>query len=110
MITAGTDLNIFIEQYNKSVLNAYEDVNNNLLKVKTNWNTIKYDDANLKSQGELLDRDGQRLKLGKIAKYDYTVSKYNWLVSVLDNKQKHYSLYSQQIDLINSLGGSYGVE
>lgn len=107
---AGTDLNIFIEQYNKSVLNAYEDVNNNLLKVKTSWNTIKLDDANLKSQGELLNRDGQRLNLGKISKYDYTVSKYNWLVSVLDNKQKHYSLYSQQIDLINSLGGSYGVE
>ena len=107
---AGADLNIFIEQYNKSVLNAYEDVNNNLLKVKTSWNTIKYEDANLKSQSELLARDGQRLKLGKIAKYDYTVSKYNWLVSVLDNKQKHYNLYSQQIDLVNSLGGSYGVE
>ena len=107
---AGTDLNIFIEQYNKSVLNAYEDVNSSLLKVKTSWNTIKYEDANLKSQGELLERDSQRLKLGKIAKYDYTLSKYNWLVSVLDNKQKHYSLYSQQIDLINSLGGSYGVE
>ena len=107
---AGTDLNIFIEQYNKSVLNAYEDVNNNLLKVKTSWNTIKYEDANLNSQRELLDRDSQRLKLGKIARYDYIVSKYNWQISVLDNKQKHYSLYSQQIDLINSLGGSYGVE
>jgi multidrug efflux system outer membrane protein len=107
---AGTDLNIFIEQYNKSVLNAYEDVNNNLLKVKTSWSTIKLDDSNLKSQSEILERDRQRLNLGKIAKYDYVVSKHNWLVNVLDNKQKHYSLYSKQIDLINSLGGSYSVE
>lgn len=107
---AGTDLNIFVEQYNKTVLNAYEDVNNNLLRVKTNWETIKSDDLNLKSNKEVLNRNEQRLKLGKISKYEYIQSRYTWLLHVLENKQKHYSLYSQQIDLINALGGAYGVE
>ena len=107
---AGVDLNIFIEQYNKTVLGAYEDVNNQLLRVKTNWETIKLDDANLKSQTELLTRNGQRLNLGTISKYDYTQAKYSWLTQSLYNKQQHYNLYSQQLDLINSLGGAYGVE
>ncbi len=104
---AGVDLNIFIEQYNKTVLGAYEDVNNQLLRVKTNWETIKLDDANLKSQTELLTRNGQRLNLGTISKYDYTQAKYSWLTQSLYNKQQHYNLYSQQLDLINSLGGAY---
>ena len=104
------DLNIFIEQYNKTVLGAYEDVNNQLLRVKTNWETIKLDDANLKSQTELLTRNGQRLNLGTISKYDYTKAKYSWLTQSLYNSQQHYNLYSQQLDLINSLGGAYGIE
>ena len=107
---AGVDLNIFIEQYNKTVLGAYEDVNNQLLRVKTNWETIKLDDANLKSQTELLTRNGQRLNLGTISKYDYTKAKYSWLTQSLYNSQQHYNLYSQQLDLINSLGGAYGIE
>ena len=107
---AGVDLNIFIEQYNKTVLGAYEDVNNQLLRVKTNWETIKLDDANLMSQTELLTRNGQRLNLGTISKYDYTKAKYSWLTQSLYNSQQHYNLYSQQLDLINSLGGAYGIE
>ncbi len=52
----------------------------------------------------------KRLNLGTISKYDYTKAKYSWLTQSLYNSQQHYNLYSQQLDLINSLGGAYGIE
>ena len=106
---AGTDMNIFIEEYNKAVINAYNDVDNELYKTKTLWNTLNDSDKNFKTQTNLLSRDKKRLEIGTISKYDYLSKKYSWYSSKLDNEQQHFNLYTQQLQLINSLGGAYEI-
>lgn len=106
---AGTDMNIFIEEYNKAIINAYNDVDNELYKTKTLWNTLNDSDKNFKTQTNLLSRDKKRLEIGTISKYDYLSKKYSWYSSKLDNEQQHFNLYTQQLQLINSLGGAYEI-
>ena len=107
---AGTDMNIFIEEYNKAIINAYNDVDNELYKTKTLWSTLNDSDENFKTQTNLLSRDKKRLDIGTISKYDYLSKKYSWYDSKLDNEQQHFNLYTQQLQLINSLGGTYKID
>lgn len=107
---AGTDMNIFIEEYNKAIINAYNDVDNELYKTKTLWSTSNDSDENFKTQTNLLSRDEKRLEIGTISKYDYLSKKYSWYNNKLDNEQQHFNLYTQQLQLINSLGGVYKLD
>lgn len=52
----------------------------------------------------------KRLDIGTISKYDYLSKKYSWYDSKLDNEQQHFNLYTQQLQLINSLGGTYKID
>ena len=103
-------MNIFIEEYNKAIINAYNDVDNELYKTKTLWSTLNDSDENFKTQTNLLSRDKKRLNIGTISKYDYLSKKYSWYDSKLDNEQQHFNLYTQQLQLINSLGGTYKID
>ena len=107
---AGTDMNIFIEEYNKAVINAYNDVDNELYKTKTLWSTLNSSEENFKVETDLLSRDKKRFQIGTISKHDYLSQKYNWYNSKLDNEQHHFNLYTQQLQLINSLGGVYKLD
>lgn len=107
---AGTDMNIFIEEYNKAVINAYNDIDSELYKTKTLWSTLNSSEENFKVETDLLSRDKKRLQIGTISKYDYLSKKYNWYNSKLDNEQHHFNLYTQQLQLINSLGGVYKID
>lgn len=107
---AGTDMNIFIEEYNKAIINAYNDVDNELYKTKTLWSTSNDSDENFKTQTNLLLKDKKRLEIGTISKYDYLSKKYSWYNNKLDNEQQHFNLYTQQLQLINSLGGVYRLD
>lgn len=107
---AGTDMNIFIEEYNKAIINAYNDVENELYKTKTLWSTLNNSEENFKVETDLLSRDKKRLQIGTISKYDYLSKKYSWYNSKLDNEQQHFNLYTQQLQLINSLGGVYKID
>lgn len=107
---AGIDMNIFIEEYNKAIINAYNDVDNELYKTKTLWSTSNDSDENFKTQTNLLSRDKKRLEIGTISKYDYLSKKYSWYNNKLDNEQQHFNLYTQQLQLINSLGGVYKLD
>lgn len=107
---AGTDMNIFIEEYNKAIINAYNDVENELYKTKTLWSTLNNSEENFKVETDLLSRDKKRLQIGTISKYDYLSKKYNWYNNKLDNEQQHFNLYTQQLQLINSLGGVYKID
>lgn len=107
---AGTDMNIFIEEYNKAIINAYNDVDNELYKTKTLWSTSNDSDENFKTQTNLLSKDKKRLEIGTISKYDYLSKKYSWYNNKLDNEQQHFNLYTQQLQLINSLGGVYKLD
>lgn len=106
---AGTDMNIFIEEYNKAIINAYNDVDNELYKTKTLWSTLNSSEENFKVETNLLARDKKRLQIGTISRYDYLSKKYSWYNSKLDNEQHNFNLYSQQFQLINSLGGVYKI-
>lgn len=50
-------MNIFIEEYNKAIINAYNDVDNELYKTKTLWSTLNDSDENFKTQTNLLSRE-----------------------------------------------------
>lgn len=104
---AGMDLNIFIEEYNKAVINAYSSIDNELHKTKTLKETLENSNRNLMENKKTLAENEKKLKIGTISKYDYLLKKYNFINNSLENKQNHFKFYVQELSLINSIGGAY---
>lgn len=104
---AGMDVNIFIEEYNKAVINAYNDIDNELYKTKTIKKALENSEKNLLNNRKTLAENKTKLNIGTVSKYDYLLKKYNFANSSLENKQNHFKFYVQQINLINSIGGAY---
>lgn len=104
---AGMNVNIFIEEYNKAVINAYNDIDNELYKTKTLKKSLENSEKNLLNNRKTLDENKTKLNIGTVSKYDYLLKKYNFTNSSLEDKQTHFKFYVQQINLINSIGGAY---
>lgn len=107
--TAGIDLNIFIEEYNNAVLNAYTDVNNELFKTKTAKSALEKSDKNLLNEKSIFMNNKKRFEIGTISRFQYVLSNLEWLNCRLDNEQQHFNFISQQLNLINSFGGTYNL-
>lgn len=106
---AGIDLNILIEEYNQAVIDAYTDINNELLKSKTMENILTEEDKNLQSNETIWKNNNQRFEIGTLSNYEYLMSNLQWLQEQLDNKQKHFNFTTQQLDFLNSIGGAYSI-
>ena len=104
---AGMDVNIFIEEYNKAVINAYNDIDNELYKTKTIKKALENSEKNLLNNRKTLAENKTKLNIGTVSKYDHLLKKYNFINNSLENKQNHFKFYIQQINLINSIGGAY---
>lgn len=103
----GVDLNIFIENYNETLLNAFNNVNNSIIKAKTANEILNLSNQNLNKSTKIYLREKERYYLGSSSKYDYLVAKYNLLTITLTKEESLYNRYLQQINLINALGGYY---
>lgn len=106
---AGIDLNILIEEYNQAVINAYTDINNELLKSKTMESILKEEDQNLLNDKIIWENNNQRFEIGTLSNYSYLINNLQWLQSQLDNNQKHFNFITQQLDFLNSVGGAYSL-
>ena len=104
---AGVDLNIFIEQYNQSILNAYKDINEKLIKYNSETKINKESKDILAIKSEVLGRSKKRYEIGKTSKRAYIEDNYTYLVSLLSSEQEKFALLNYKIDLINSFGGLY---
>ena len=104
---AGVDLNIFIEQYNQSIVNAYKDINEKLIKYNSESRINKESKEILGIKSEVLSRSKKRYEIGKTARRSYVEDNYTYLVSVLTSEQEKFALLNYKIDLINAFGGLY---
>lgn len=104
---AGVDLNIFIEQYNQSIVNAYKDINEKLIKYNSESRINKESKDILGIKSEVLSRSKKRYEIGKTARRSYVEDNYTYLVSVLTSEQEKFALLKYKIDLINAFGGLY---
>ena len=104
---AGVDLNIFIEQYNQSIVNAYKDINEKLIKYNSESKINKESKDILGIKSEVLSRSKKRYEIGKTARRSYVEDNYTYLVSVLTSEQEKFALLNYKIDLINAFGGLY---
>ena len=104
---AGVDLNIFIEQYNQSIVNAYKDINEKLIKYNSESRINKESKDILGIKSEVLSRSKKRYEIGKTARRSYVEDNYTYLVSVLTSEQEKFALLNYKIDLINAFGRLY---
>ena len=98
---------IFIEQYNQSIVNAYKDINEKLIKYNSESRINKESKDILGIKSEVLSRSKKRYEIGKTARRSYVEDNYTYLVSVLTSEQEKFALLNYKIDLINAFGGLY---
>lgn len=104
----GTDLNIFIEQYNSTLLNSVKNVNDALNRVKTQDRKISINNRVFNEQTVLLERGEKRESLGSLSRLSLLNERYIWSQASLRNAQEQLFLFNEQLNLMNALGGSYG--
>lgn len=102
---AGIDLNVFIEDYNKVLLNALNDVNNQLLNMKNLDDSLEISKEKFNKEKELYYFDKNREKIGMISKNEFLNSEYRFFQKIMNFQKMEYSKFAQEIKLINSLGG-----
>ncbi|MCS5421073.1 MULTISPECIES: TolC family protein [Psychrilyobacter] len=104
---AGIQVNVFIADYNKTINNSIQDINTKLSSAKiSKINYINLDHIE-KNEGKIYKNSNFKFKIGSISEYENLKDHYIYLDSSLYKTQQAYKLYSDQIDLINSLGGVY---
>lgn len=104
---AGLKVNVFIEQYNQTINNSIKDINEKL--TSTQMSKLNYNNQvdNFKNSETIYKNSNSRLQLGAISQYKNLNDKYKYLSADLAKNQKAYKLFSDQVDLVNSLGGIY---
>ncbi|MDX8335178.1 TolC family protein [Candidatus Cetobacterium colombiensis] len=103
----GVDLNIFIENYNNNLIKAYQDVNNNLSSLKTANQNNLLEKNNLTNSKVTYNDQNTLFKIGSISKMELLNYENNLLDTELSYIENNFSLYTNQINLIGSLGGYY---
>ncbi len=104
---ADIRVNVFIANYNKTINNSIQDINTKLSSAKPS--KINYINLDRIEQNEkiIYKNSNLKFKIGAISEYQNLKDQYIYLNSSLHKTQQAYKLYSDQIDLINSLGGVY---
>lgn len=102
---AGVDLNIFIEQYNNTVVQSYYDINDNLSKVKKNFEIYNIQNSSLKNENQKLILDQKKYALGKIPQFSMIQSQINYLNQANQQLNIKFNYFNSHVDLINALGG-----
>ena len=103
---AGIDLNIFIENYNKSVINSYFDLNSQLFTTKQTFETMNNQNKAFKNDMKQLGLVISSYQLGKISFYDMLVKKNEFLNRKKQTINNHFMYFNSHIDLINNMGGT----
>lgn len=104
---AGTELNIFIENYNDNLIKAYLGANNSLNTLKITDYNNKLENKKYSNSKENLENSKTLHKIGTISKYEYLVRRDDYLNAELSLMESEYNLYKSQLGIINSLGGYY---
>lgn len=104
---AGIQVNIFVEDYNKTINNSIKDINNQLTATQmAKLNTLNQEEK-FKLRKKMYDNSLKRYKYGSTSKFKTLNSKYNYLSAELEMEEQRYKLFVSQVALINSLGGVY---
>ncbi|MGL5202854.1 MAG: TolC family protein [Cetobacterium sp.] len=104
---AGVNLNIFIENYNNNLIKAYQDINNSLSILKTSKSNNLLEESKYKNiKSNYLDSN-TLYKIGSISKLELLNSENNLLDTELSYIENNFNLYTNQINLIGSIGGYY---
>ena len=61
-------------------------------------------------QTKILKENRERLTIGSISKLDYLLKELDWNNYKLSNKKELFNFSTQQLTLLNSLGGAYKIE
>lgn len=101
----GVDLNLFIEDYNKALLTAFNDINNEILGTKNSKKNLEISQERYIYETETYKLAQEREKKGSISKNNLLNSEYSFVEKSLELLQSKYSLYNQQLKLISSVGG-----
>ncbi|UUV19734.1 TolC family protein [Fusobacteria bacterium ZRK30] len=104
---ADIQVNTFIANYNKTINNSIQDINNKLSSAKVSKINYMNLDIIEKNEEKIYKNSNLKLENGSISEYQNLKDHYIYLSSSLHKTQQVYKLYSDQIDLINSLGGVY---
>ena len=104
---AGVDLNIFIENYNNNLIKAYQDINNNLNALKTSKTNNELEKKNYSNVKSTYNDNNTLYQIGSISKLELLNQKNNLLDTELSYLKNNFTLYTNQINLIGSLGGYY---
>lgn len=96
----------FIEQYNNTIMNSFNDVNKSLADEKKSAELLDKDNSVFKGQKEIMNSGESKLNAGTISKYEHFKIRYNYLTQDLYNLQLRHNLFTQKINLVYSLGGT----
>ena len=84
-----------------------KDINNKLATTQTTKLNYRDEIANYKNSKTIYTNSQLKLNIGSISKYQNLTDKYMYLSADLSKNQEAFKLFSDQVDLINSLGGVY---
>jgi multidrug efflux system outer membrane protein len=107
---ADIKVNAFIANYNKTINNSIQDINTKLSSAKMSKINYLNLDTTEKNEEKIYKNSNSKYENGFISEYENMKDHYIYLNSSLNKTQQAYKLYSDQIDLINSLGGVYKSE
>ncbi len=104
---ADIKVNKFIANYNKTINDSIQDINTKLSGAKISKINFMNLDTIEKNEEQIYKNSNLKFENGFISEYQNLKDHYIYLNSSLNKTQQSYKLYSDQIDLINSLGGVY---
>ena len=85
----------FIDQYNSTIIGAFNDVNKALANKKKSTELLKNDNTVFDAQKGIMSSGETKLNAGTISKYEYYKIRYNYLTQDLYNLQLRNNLFIQ---------------
>lgn len=102
---AGVDLNIFVENYNSSVFNAIQEVNNSLIKERFAYQNLENEYEIFKNDEKSHMNNMNLYESGKISKIKNMQSSMQIINSKEQKINAEFNYINSKLDLIQSLGG-----
>ena len=102
----GIDLNIFIENYNKAVINAYYDLDTEIYKNKISHQVLYNQLTKQFNEQEKFNIVEKKSSLGKVSQYELINHHIAYLSSTKETMNAQLYYFNQHIDLMNSMGGT----
>jgi len=102
---AGLDLNTFIENYNQTLTSSVKDINDNLYKLNNEEAVLRNTTAKYENKKTIFSNMSDRYTYGTISRYEYVQERDQLLNEERTQNEQMFNRFTQQIDLINALGG-----